>query len=493
MGVLGSMAACSAPPPERERIGAEDDAIINGTVDLLHSAVVAYLHDGSKCSATMIMVKGNVGWALTAGHCIGQSLGQINVGTDHNNPAAVYPVVAKATHFGYPASPLYDFGMLKFTGATGGTVTTPAIPANLDNIKVGTSLDAVGFGLTQDGGGDTSVRHHRTMQVKTVTELRFTFDQAAGGICQGDSGGPSTYTPGTEYVASVHSSVTPKGNVQTCLFEGNDVRVAPVVDTFINPYINGTAYGKQTCAQCSEAHYAGICLPQIKNCFGNADCAAYDSCIQGCQANACVVDCKNKHMGGAALHAQIFSCICTSACPQECGKATFCNQPKCGLTSGKAGCQACFEGGCCAESQACSQSNTCLSCFNSVIPPLSCKSDPTTQAFTQCLASKCSQSCGASSSSSTAAASSSATTTAATAGAGGAEVGVTSSGDSSGSTGGSGGAATTPTYTVSDCSFHAREAEGRTAALVLLAALALTSTRRARSSTRRRAARNRAA
>ncbi len=494
IGVLGWVVACSPTPPEGERVGAEGDAIINGAVDAGHPAVVAYLHDGLKCSATIVAVKGNVGYALTAGHCIGQSLGQIYQGQDYSKPVAVYNVTAKAQHFNYSKAPLFDFGMLKFSGATAQTPVLSPIPANLDDVKVGTQLDAVGFGLTQDQAGDTTIRHHKVMPVKTVTDLRFIYDQTGGGICQGDSGGPSTYVKGTEYVAGVHSSVSQNGPNMTCLFEGNDVRVSAVVDTFITPYINGTGYGQQTCAQCTEAGYAGPCNGQVKACFNNADCSAYDNCIQGCATNACVVDCKNKHPSGLQIYNQIFACICGTACAAECAQATYCNQPKCGLTSGKAGCQGCFESSCCAQAQACAASNTCLTCFNSVFPAANCKTDPTTVAFTQCLAGNCSQACGISSSSSssstTAATTSAATTSSTGSGAGGMDMsGETVSADSSSS---AGGAAPQEPIVVSDCAYRPGPAGSRALALVL-GALALTSMRRGRSSTRRRAARNTAA
>ena len=70
---------------ELPSVGSEEQGIINGSLDQTHQAVVAYLH-GSKCTATIVHVAGNVGYALTAGHCINNNLGKLYQGFNHNYP-----------------------------------------------------------------------------------------------------------------------------------------------------------------------------------------------------------------------------------------------------------------------------------------------------------------------------------------------------------------------------------------------------------------------
>ncbi|MBM4358472.1 MAG: hypothetical protein FJ096_10235 [Deltaproteobacteria bacterium] len=484
-GILG-IAACSgasAPEPE-ERASAVAQPVIQGTVDNGHPTVVAYVRNGGLCSATIVAVKGTKGYALTAGHCVGADLGEVIVGTNIGAPEKKYPVVKRAAHPGYGKTALYDVAMLEFSGVDGLVPVSPLLTPNLDSLKAGSKLEVVGYGKTEDGGSMTGVKHKKTMTVKQVTELRIVYDQKMGGICSGDSGGPSLTTAGTQAVAGVHSFVS--GNNGSCLFEGSDMRVSAFVDTFIQPFIDGTPIGEQTCAQCTEAHTTnGQCSMAVGDCFATKDCPAYQSCIQACKKNGCIVECANQFPSGAALYDAIFGCVCDTGCPSACQDATFCNPPACGIAIAKESCAACMESSCCAEAQACSKSGICVDCLGSLIPGSACKTDPTTLAYDECLASSCASECNLPSSSSASSASSGggeATTT--TTSGGGAE--PTSGSSSAATTGGAGGSDEETITEVSSCSAkRVGPSSAGTPGLVTLglaaAALGLRSRRRSRS------------
>lgn len=445
------MPGCAPDARVDEPLGQASDAIINGAPDTTHQSVVAYLHDNGKCSATIIAVNGSEGYALTAGHCLGATLGKLHQGNDHNKPSATYTVTASAPHPEYTNSTLYDFAMLKFSGATAQTPITAVLTPKLDVMKTGSSLDLVGFGKIQDipNGGDTSLRHHKVLPTAATTKLRLIFDQANGGVCFGDSGGPAIFTSsGTEYVGGVHSGVT-----GSCTSQGISVRASAVLDSFITPFIKNLPYTKESCGECSEAHVgAGKCSAVSAACFGASDCQAYYDCISGCGTNACVSACADAEPSGAAKYNLILACLCDTGCVTECGSEPMCNPPACGLPSSKTACQDCYEANCCAEASACSKSSLCTKCITSAFPPSECDTDPSTQAFTTCLSASCSSECNVAaptSSASTGAGGDSATSTV---GVGGAStVGAGGSGGSDANSGAGAGDAFDPIVVESGC------------------------------------------
>lgn len=395
------LAACSSEDlaEDVDRFGQVDNPIINGQVDSSHPAVVAYSHNGGICSATIIEVQGNLGYALTAAHCIGANNGELSVGTNTSAPDAKIPVVARAAHPDYGKTALYDVAMLVFEGANGSTPTLSLLEPSLDKLKAGSPLEILGYGRTEDGGGTVGVRHTKAMTAKAVTSLRIIYDQTKGGMCSGDSGGPSLTTAAPQRVAGVHSFVA--SNDGSCLYEGHDMRVSAFVDSFIRPFIDETPYGLQTCDQCTEAHtFNGICTPDVEACYASPACSSYVSCIQSCNKAGCYVECEQKFPLGATLYDAIYQCVCDSGCNVECADAGFCNPPVCGLTAAKPSCNACLETSCCSEAQACSNSPTCVDCLSSLIPGPSCDSDPATAQYEACLAAQCPDACGITTSSS---------------------------------------------------------------------------------------------
>lgn len=384
-----TLAACG--PVEEGGLGSESDAIVFGQLDTTHQAVVAYLTN-SKCSATIIDVVGNQGYAITAAHCINNNMGVLRQGDNHANGQfdVQYNVVDTEIHPEYGNSSLYDFAMLRFSGANGSTPTIPPLPPALDNIVQSNTLDLVGYGLTENGG--TTFRHRLARPISSETALRLNFNQTAGGMCSGDSGGAALHTNnGTEYVGGVNSYVS-GGN---CTTQGTAVRVSAVYDTFVMPYINGTPYQPQTCDQCTDGHlFAGGCTQDVIDCFNNGQCSDYVNCIQSCSTQSCVQMCTNDNPSGAQQYQGIFTCICTGPCATECATDPQCEPPPaCGLTSTNQACQSCYETNCCAEASACAGDNTCIDCVSSITPGPECDTNPQLGAFNACLESSCADEC----------------------------------------------------------------------------------------------------
>ncbi len=385
-----------------EVVGSQADEIVNGSLDTVHQAAVAYLH-GSKCSATIIYLSGSTGYALTAGHCIGGALGTIRQGNNHANGQfdVEYPVVAAVAHPEYSGTPtaghskLYDFGILRFSGATGSTPVMPALSPGQDNLSQGTQLDLVGYGNTEVGS--TTLRRHVVKPISYESDLRLAFNQQTSGMCSGDSGGPVIHNNGQERVAGVNSYISGPV-VNQCVgnnFTGTAVRVSAVYDTFIMPVINSTAYGPQTCDQCEEAHiYAGDCTPYLEGCWNNAACSDYLDCVNGCTTQSCVTQCKIVHATGYQTYMQIYTCVCDTACSAECAGDPLCEPPPpCGFTSSNAACQTCWEQNCCAEGNACAADSYCVDCITSITPESGCGSDPEAVAFNGCIKANCADPC----------------------------------------------------------------------------------------------------
>src|SRR5262245_11527365 len=124
-----ALLGCSGEPlvDDAPSLGETDEAILYGQPDTTHQAVVAVLGSPSECTGTIVAVSGNYGFVLTAAHCVTLDTPQYVVqGNDYNSSSAiVYPVVSFKADPNYNQQ-VYDFGMVKFTGASG---ATPVIPA----------------------------------------------------------------------------------------------------------------------------------------------------------------------------------------------------------------------------------------------------------------------------------------------------------------------------------------------------------------------------
>lgn len=372
--------------------------IIGGSPDTQHQAVVAWLHNG-KCTATIIDVVGGNGYALTAAHCVNGTSGNLRQGDDHASPNAIYPVVEIVIHPDYSdsgstgdgKSSAWDFAMLRFTGATAATPSIAAITKAQDNISVGSQLDIIGYGQTENGG--TTIRRHVVKPVVGLSDVMLNYDQTSSGMCFGDSGGPNLYQVGNaEYVAGVNAAV----QNNNCTGISRAGRVSAINATFVQPFINGGSFGTQTCGECTDAHTQvanGDCLPELVTCFDDTDCEAWIDCRNGCTNAACVVQCDQMHPAGKALYDDVIGCLC-STCNTECAGDTLCQEPPaCYLTIGPDDCQTCYEGACCLEAATCAGDQDCVNCASAIFPGPNCQNVQPWVDFVGCTQNSCGDVC----------------------------------------------------------------------------------------------------
>ncbi|MEZ4440254.1 MAG: MYXO-CTERM sorting domain-containing protein [Polyangiaceae bacterium] len=305
-----------------EPIETLDEAIINGTVDNGHGAVVAVLGQGA-CTGTIIHTdpQSGIGHVLTAAHCTNPQ--QVVMGSDYTNPTAVFPVIASLAHPSYNGQ-VYDFQMVRISGVSSSTPVIPAMSPSQDNLGSGTQVRHVGYGKAGPApGSNNTVKRQILGSLDSVSSLTIDYNQPSGGPCSGDSGGPQLTVGGTERVAGV----TSYGD-QSCASFGVSGRVSAVYDSFIVNYINGAPVGPQTCDGCLQAATTGqgACINAVNACFNNTACGALVDCINNCSTQACVNQCAQQHSGGVNLYNAIFTCVCDVGCPAECGMEAFCNQ-----------------------------------------------------------------------------------------------------------------------------------------------------------------------
>ncbi len=384
-----------------EPVGARSDAIVNGSPDTTHQAVVSY-HMGGKCSATIIEVQGDTGWALTAAHCLkSNNKGELRQGNSHakNQWDVKYPVTKTYEHPAWTQSGALDFAVLEFSGATASTPMIEAMPPAKDSINKGHKLDVVGYGQTENN--NNTLRNHKLLSVEEPSAVRFLINQKTGGMCFGDSGGAALFTTGgTEYVAGVNSAVTGDSR-PACSSYAIAARVSAVFDSFIEPAINGTPYLPESCDVCSDAHIKnGLCSSKLGACWDDESaggCVSFLQCLGGCFSASCAMKCRIDNVAGAALYDAIFACVCNTACATECVGDSKCEPPPtCGLTHPVESCDGCMEASCCDRAKACAVDPECFSCFYAVAPGSECDSNAAYQDLRGCLSATCVDSCGGS-------------------------------------------------------------------------------------------------
>jgi MYXO-CTERM domain-containing protein len=456
--VLGSLlllgCAEGSPPPQGEQVESDEGAIINGSPDVTHTAVVAVLSPDFECTGTVLQVKGSTGYVLTAGHCCPANdlPDEVVVGPDYTT-GAIHPIVAGSVL----ADPCYldyagstdDVCLLKFQGAAGVPTIAPMTPQT-DALVNGTPITYVGYGLTAaPPNGNNSLRRSVAKTVSKVDPYFVEYANAAqSGTCEGDSGGPGiVVVNGQELVASVTSF-----GDQSCNQLGSSIRTSAVYAGFIAPYLadqvpSPTCPAATDCNACSAgATQNGSCVNATNACFQDADCAALVQCYQGCTSTSCINACNTQHVDGLTQYVAIERCVCVDACATACGNTTTCTGPKCGLKVTDTTCTTCVETTCCAEAWECQADTACRKCFGAS-PPAACAANAKAAAFYACAKDQCSCAVPDPANGSTTAASSSAATTGGgettTSGAGGAS--TTSTAASVTSTVGVGGGAASTT------------------------------------------------
>ncbi len=335
---IAQTVACNLedPAPAEKPVAHQSLPIIGGTQDNVNSATV-YLEgieqgQGYSCSGTIIAVNGNVGYVLTAGHCVAGTIQTVVIGANLNT-AVAHTALQQWQHPNYNTQTLnYDFGMVAFDGADASTPIVQAATSPDGVAPNGTQLDMSGYGKTSSGQtGPTTHRMHvseLTNDLSAIqpidTSIKIGFDQQNGtGTCSGDSGGPAYLGTGS---ARRVVGVTSYGD-QNCAIFGVSGRVSAVYSTFIQPILNGQP-PTQTCNTCvsSATSPGGSCDASVQACTGDAQCSALLTCFNACNANdqACFNACGTAHPAGVAKYNAIIDCAYCSSC------TTLCDQSQCG-------------------------------------------------------------------------------------------------------------------------------------------------------------------
>ncbi len=400
---LGITACAAEDDPlvlEQGPLGAVSSPIVNGQLDTTHEAVVAWIH-GSKCSATIVHVDGSTGYALTAAHCVGGSNGTLRQGENHNSADRTYNVVDQEIHPRYGEAEAFDFAMLTFTGADTNTPTMDVLTPAQDTMGIGSPVTMVGYGITPSNNSRRRFATN-TLSNDLTNDIFVSYDQSGGkgGVCSGDSGGPSFFqVGGTEYVAAVHSFVSQGNNTPQCEGIGVSVRASGVLDSFIQPYIDGQPYGRESCAVCRDAHVrAGFdivagCEAPLETCIQSNACLEYNQCFANCIGQSCRNACGQDNPTGKQQFDAIDACVCNSACTTECAGDEICEpDPACWIDLADDSCESCLDNACCAEATACSTENACLSCATGK-STINCDASPEFVALAACLENSCGDTC----------------------------------------------------------------------------------------------------
>lgn len=323
--VLSGCALDAMSDQDGESLETTSAAIVGGTPDIEHRAVVSLSGRNGMCSATIIAKGSDVGFALTAAHCCkGNSPSDmgLTVGEDFTRPSVSFDVVASTIDRRYDAKQ-YDFCIVEFTGAVKDiqqlAILAPMTAAE-DDLVPGEVVDFVGYGSTN---GDTynTRRRHIMVPLGDVDPRTVEYLQGSTGTCFGDSGGPGLrVVNGAERVAAVIS-----GGGGQCGGVGVAGRVSAVYDAFIVPVLAGQEQ-RITCGECVTAAVSSVgeCRSTTKACLDDADCKALVGCYDGCTTESCREGCTGAHAQAVPMYRAIRTCLCQSWCSDECAGNAVC-------------------------------------------------------------------------------------------------------------------------------------------------------------------------
>lgn len=409
LGVV-TLLACSTASTEAprqtaashtSRTGRVASAIINGTVDTTHPAVVYLLlatpEGGAACTGTIVKVDAaaHVGWIATAAHCIQDATPYAAyLGTDVSDLKTIeLPALDWAYDARFQLDALdqgYDFGVIRVAGVD---ATTPVLPLTTspDGLAVGSTIDSVGYGRTTVATApdeNNTIRHHVAKPLSAVSDIILDYDEPTSGGCFGDSGGPMLLGAGANTkIVGIHSYT-----VGDCDVAFSGARVTSGLAFFDEQLAKAVpAPSCDTCRAFARAP-GGACEPRWADCKADANCSDYLDCII---VLADASRCDKLYPLGAAPYARAVHCSCTETCTDACKADAYCGAiPKCGVVAPEKLCNSCIESACCAEAQACAGDAECYACWNLDPQRAGCAKNKAHAALDACAKTTCAATCG---------------------------------------------------------------------------------------------------
>jgi hypothetical protein len=373
-------ASCTPGGSAGERSGKASEPIFYGKPDTDDAACVVIQLPGGLCTGTIIAKNGSTGYVLSAAHCFERqpppSSIQVGQGTDPFGVGAdvIYPVTAYAVHPQYRQGD-YDIALLTIGEAANAPVI-PALKASEDTLNVGSAVEFVGYGRTENDTLGKRLTVNGTIAnspyspAPALGPRQFEYIQTpdVGGPCQGDSGGPAFVGTGANKRVA---GVTSYGDADCTIF-GVSTRVSAFYDDFIAPRIGtgSTNPPPATCSQCigtATAANTGACRTQWARCAEGACaaptdcCATFLDCYSACGESdaACQQSCSTRFPTGRSQYDIYSSCICDQQCTTQC-------QAECVVDPGPdtTTCNGCTEAKgpttCSAQTTACENNADCV-------------------------------------------------------------------------------------------------------------------------------------
>jgi secreted trypsin-like serine protease len=215
---LAGLSACSSPDTALS-LGQAGQPILRGQTDREHPQVMLLANQaGFLCTGTLIQVREQTGFLLTAAHCVTEEEPGatrlppeqfvVLAGNDFLDSSAVFPVDEIRVHPGYDGTFAQDDVAVVRLDLADSTPARaiPPLSAQEDTLEVNDRLLLVGYGQTESDD-ENSVRRHVSRDIADLDSELIAYSQEDGkGTCFGDSGGPGLVTVhGEERVASVTS------------------------------------------------------------------------------------------------------------------------------------------------------------------------------------------------------------------------------------------------------------------------------------------------
>ncbi len=267
--------------------------IVGGTKDPAHpevGALVSRRHQcrpdqvGYVCTVTLLSPR----VAITAAHCLdiygpeGPYEVLFTDDVDNTDPLAAL-VLQTLVHPDYdPQRHDMDLALLVLDR---NVTLTPAEPMDrlLDATDVGSTVTAVGFGLTgPDDLGTYGIKRRGDMLITQVDLGSFETEPGPAMTCSGDSGGPVFLT--TDQVEHL-VGVTASGD-QACRSYAHNIQVAAAWDDFIQPVLD------QVASEPLPTEEGTLRLDELctEPCQSDDDCPAHLRCLPGLGGtNKCVL------------------------------------------------------------------------------------------------------------------------------------------------------------------------------------------------------------